>query len=471
MKTKVTFINALLLFVGFSFFSCSKEEIIPADVEANNFVWGGMNAYYKWQGEVEDLADTNFSNRDQLNNYLAGFETPDNLFNSLLYRVADDASFITDDYTIIENAFDGVKYTTGMKLNGMNYNNSNDFYVYVYDVIEGSNADLLGVTRGMIITEINGTEITLNNIDGLLDSDNISISLANYNGGNPVSNGAVINLSKSEIQENPIKIQGIVEGTDIGYLMYNNFTPSYDDELNSVFANLRANGITNLIVDLRYNGGGSIESASYLASMITGQFEDEVFSKQIWNDKVMTNVLNQNLTNFFTDEIDNGIVNQSISSLGLSTVYFIVSDATAGPAEILINSLQQYDVDVKLIGMQTKGITEASLTIYDSDDYTKNGENFSTSHTWAMQSIVLEVQNSNNSTASTGIAVDFEFLENAGNLGVLGQISDPVLSATIEYVSTESMNISAEEATVITQNLWNSSMQFIDFNKMYVNLK
>ena len=468
MKAIFPFKIIVVLLISFSLLNCSKEEIIPGDVEINNFVWGGMNAFYKYQGEIEDLADTNFSTRDQLNEYLSDFETPDVLFESLLFTSEDELSFITDDFTLIEDALAGIKLTTGMKVNGIYYKDSNDFYVYVYDVIEGSSADIEGVTRGMLITEVNGVVVTLNNIETLFESDNINITLADYNDGNPVSNGTVINLIKTDVQENPIKTASLV-GNGIGYIMYNNFNPNYDGELNSFFAAFRAEGITDLIVDLRYNIGGAIESANYLASMITGQFEGEVFSKQIWNDKVMSNVLNENLTNVFTDEIDNGIINQTISSLGLETVYFIVSDATAGPAEVLINGLKD-NINVVLIGSQTKGLIEGSLTIYDSDDYTKSGDNFNDSHTWALQPIVLEVQNNLNINQPIGHMVNVELLEDSGNLGVLGDVtSEPLLIAAIEQITSGSATLN-EEANVTTQNLWNSSMLFFDFDKMYVSL-
>ena len=468
MKATFPFKIIVVLVISFSLFNCSKEEIIPGDVEINNFVWGGMNAYYKYQGEIEDLADTNFSTRDQLNEYLSDFETPDVLFESLLFTPTDELSFIAEDFTLIEDALAGIKLTTGMKVNGINYKDSNDFYVYVYDVIEDSSADIEGVTRGMIITEVNGVVVTLNNIETLFESENINITLADYNDGNPVSNGTVINLIKTDIQENPIKTASLV-GNGIGYIMYNNFNPNYDGELNSFFAAFRAEGITDLIVDLRYNVGGAIESANYLASMITGQFEGEVFSKQIWNDKVMSNVLNENLTNVFTDEIDNEIINQNISSLGLETVYFIVSDATAGPSEVLINGLKD-NINVVLIGSQTKGLIEGSLTIYDSDDYTKSGDNFNDSHAWALQPIVLEVQNNLNINQPTGHMVNVELFEDSGNLGVLGDVtSEPLLIAAIEQIISGSVTLN-EEANVTTQNLWNSSMLFLDFDKMYVSL-
>ena len=489
MKTTFPIKLFIILLVSFALFNCSKEEIIPTDVEVNNFVWGGMNAYYKWQGEVDDLADTNFSTREQLNNYLAEFDTPDVLFDNLLYTSLDDTSWITDDYTSIEDALNGLKHTTGMKVNGMFAKDSNDFFLYVYDVVAGSNADIQEVKRGMIITEVNGIRLTTGNVEGLFNNDTFSISIADYNEGNPIRDltdpsfeDLVITLTKQEdFQENPIAIAKVIPTTSytVGYLLYNNFTAPFDSDLNDVFASFRAANLDHLIVDLRYNGGGCIESANYLASMITGQFEGEVLSNEIWNDKVMANVITQNTTNYFTDEIDDGGTGEAINSLGLTSVYFIVSDATAGPAEMLINGLKQHLNEVVVIGSQTKGITEVSMTLYDSDTYTKNGDNFNNSHTWALQPIVLELQDPSNITHTNGITVDIELLEDSGNLGMLGEsvtdislntIADPILTSTLEYIETGAITPYEQTTPVSTQNLWNSSSLFLDYNIMYTNL-
>jgi len=471
MKATFPIKTIFVLLLTLSLFNCSKEEVIPGDIEINNFVWSGMNAYYKWQGNVDDLADAKFSTRDQLNEYLEDFESPDLLFEDLKLTT-DSFSYITNDYTIIEDAFDGIKLTTGMKANFMSYEDGTAFYIYVYDVIEGSNAQAQGVTRGMIITAVNGTLLRSTNINALFRNDAFTITLADYNNGNPVNNGIVLNLTKTQVQEDPIKIAKIfnVGSEKIGYLLYNSFSSAYDGELNSVFGSFKSEVLNDLIIDLRYNGDGAVETASYLGSMITGQYKNEVFAKQIWNDKVMTNVSNQNVSNFFTDEIDNGEINQEINSLGLSTVYIIVSDATATAAEVLINGLKEY-IDVKLIGIQTAGLAEASMTIYDSDDYTKTGENFNTSHTWAFQPIVLEVQNANNTNQLNGHVVDVELQEDAGNLGVLGEASDPLLSSTIEYITTGAVTPYTITTPVNTYNFWNSTMDDLSYNSMYVTLR
>ena len=75
----------LVFIVLSSVFSCSRDEV-PNDVEINNFVWKGLNAYYLWQENIPDLSDTRFSSDQQLYNYLSGFDSPKTLFENLIYK-------------------------------------------------------------------------------------------------------------------------------------------------------------------------------------------------------------------------------------------------------------------------------------------------------------------------------------------------------------------------------------------------
>src|SRR5690554_3711954 len=86
-----------------------------------------------------------------------------------------------------------------------------------------------------------------------------------------------VQLNKVEVQENPVYLTKVFEygSQKVGYLVYNNFRANFNVELNNAIGELKSQGITDLILDLRYNGGGSVQTATYLASMITGQFEDQ----------------------------------------------------------------------------------------------------------------------------------------------------------------------------------------------------
>ncbi|MFT5761877.1 MAG: carboxyl-terminal processing protease, partial [Polaribacter sp.] len=73
----------LLLCISFTLYNCTKIDEIPADVEINDFVWKAMNAYYLYQDQVPDISDRRFNNQPELNTYLRGFTTPNELFTNV----------------------------------------------------------------------------------------------------------------------------------------------------------------------------------------------------------------------------------------------------------------------------------------------------------------------------------------------------------------------------------------------------
>ena len=477
--------TSLILFFSILIVSCSEKDDAPKSVQVQNFVWKGLNAYYLWQNEVADLSDTRFSNDHELYSYLSGYDNPENLFYNLLFLPNEypkdpnkTYSWIVDDYIALEQSFEGTRQTTGMKVKGTDFTDgSGNYYVFVYDVVKGSDAETKGITRGMIITEVNGTTLTRSNVNDLFDNDTFSIHLADFNAGNPTANGTVISLTKNEITENPIKeTTVIVDGSHtIGYLMYNQFSSDFDGELNTKFANFKTAGITDLVIDLRYNGGGSVQTAVYLGSMIAGQ-NNELFSKQIWNNKVIANSNPNNFIDNFTDKIlnkdSNGniVLDEAINTLNLNTVYFIVSGNSASASELVINALTPY-IDVKLVGTQTYGKHVGSITLYDSDNFSRNGPNFKTTHAWAMQPIVLEIQNKNDENKPDGFIPEVIIDEDPGNLGVFGDPNEPLLQRTIQYITTGSKGVSMAKKRISTYPSWNSSMKYPDYNNMYVDLK
>ena len=489
------YILASLLSILFLTVSCSKEEdglpedfTVTTDDEINHFIWKGLNLYYLWQEDVPNLADNRFGNLEELYTFFRGSSSPDATFNSLLNQpgTIDRFSWIVDDYVALENSFQGINLSTGMEFGLRRYSNSNtNIYGYVRYVIPNSSAATLGITRGMYFNSVNGTQLTDLNFRGLLFSDetSISIGLADYNSGNPNANNTTISLSKTELQENPIAVSKvIVDGSQkIGYLMYNQFASSFDQDLNAAFNTFKAEAVDDLIIDLRYNGGGSTNTAGFLGAMVTGQFPDEVYSKEVWNSKVTEAFSADNFINFFptrirkTDSNDNVVVDEAINSLNLSRVYFIVTGSSASASELVINSLDAH-IEVKVVGTTTVGKQVGSITLYDSDNLFRSGTNLNTNHTYAMQPLVLEIKNKDNKNYPNGITPGTNFTginlaENIGDLGVLGERSDPLLDRTLTYISTGAKSFSKKDNFVKTEEIFNSKLATPASNNMYSELK
>ena len=465
--------NLLLLFF-FIATSCTKIKVSPPEnVAIHDFIWKGLNTYYLWQPKVPNLADNRFLNTASYQQFLESEPNTDQFFENLIHQrnTVDNWSWIVEDYIALENSFQGISVHNGIEFGLVFEKDSDlDLFAYVRYVLPNTDASAKNVQRGMIFNQVNGNKLNTNNYRDLLFSDNTSytIHLADYNEGNPISNGATITLSKSEYTENPVFLTKIIEeGTKkIGYIMYNSFTSNFDQELNTAFLNLKNSGVTDLIFDVRYNGGGSVQTAVHLSSMITGQFKDQLFSKNEWNAKI--SISNSNLEKRFTDvmTIDGNQVN--INSLSLDKVYFITTKSSASASELVINGLNPF-IDVHTVGTKTRGKYVGSITLYDSPQFF-NKENINPNHTWAMQPIVLEIKNKLGENNPEGFEPSVTLHEDYNNLGILGETSDPLLARTIRYITTGAKGKQRQKFKH-HKPFFDSKLGTPTSNNMYVDIK
>jgi C-terminal processing protease CtpA/Prc len=438
---KTTYKIVFLLFTSlFLFQSCQKDEddiAAPKALEIQNFIWKGMNQYYLWQSDVPNLADDKFKNQTELNAFLKGYSTPESLFEALrVDKSIDRFSWIVDDYVALEQSFQGTTKNDGVDF-GLSYKpgSTTEIFGYVRYIIPGSDASTKAIKRGDMFTGVNGTQLTVSNYQTLLlNAESYTLNLADYNGSTIVSNGKSVALTKTTLNENPILINKVIAtgGKKIGYLMYNGFFANYDTQLNEAFGTLKAQGITDLVLDLRYNGGGSVQTATRLASMITGQFTGKVFAKQQWNEKIEAYFSTNNpdaLKNFFTDKVEGAALN----SLNLTKVYIISTKSTASASELVINGLKPF-IDVVQIGDVTTGKNVGSITLYDSPTFQK--ENVNPSHKYAIQPLVLKIVNANGfGDYQSGLTPTFQQPETISTFGVLGDVNEPLLKLAIGKIT------------------------------------
>jgi C-terminal processing protease CtpA/Prc len=299
----------LISLFGLSVFSCyeDKDDNGAFASEINDYVWKGMNAAYLYKDYVTDLLDDRFLSNSEYAIYLNSHENPEELFENLIFdrETIDKHSIIVDNYIELQQYFEGVSNSNGMEY-GLRYIPGSNFNVYGYVryVHPGSISEIENIQRGDIFFGINDNNLNLENYSTLLSLDNYTVNFANYNDNNTtdilddtvVSNDISKDLYKVYLEKNPIFYSNIIDGSNgkSGYLMYNQFTSTFDDELNQVFANFKSNNIDNLILDLRYNPGGSVNSALLISSLITGQFNDQIFSTEEWNSEIQNYWLNNN---------------------------------------------------------------------------------------------------------------------------------------------------------------------------------
>ncbi|RBN51842.1 S41 family peptidase [Flavobacterium psychrolimnae] len=439
MRTAFKF--TLLLFIAtFTLQSCQDNDDIapPASLEIQDFIWKGMNQYYLWQADVPNLADDRFADQTALNSFLREYPVPEELFDALRVSSSiDKFSWIVSDYLELEGSLQGTTKNNGIDF-GLSYKpgSTTEIFGYVRYIIENSDASTKNIKRGDFFTAVNGTQLTVSNYQSLLygSNENYTLNLADFNGSTIVGNGKSVSLTKTVLTENPILVNKVItSGTHkIGYLMYNGFYANFDTQLNDAFASLKSQGVTDLVLDLRYNGGGSVQTATRLASMITGQFTGKVFAKQQWNKKINDYFEAENpdaLYNYFTDKIGSTTIN----SLNLTKVYILTSASSASASELVINGLEPH-INVIQIGDVTVGKNVGSVTLYDSPSF--GAENRNPNHRYAMQPIVLKIVNSVGfGDYFNGLKPDFLQKETLSTLGVLGNTAEPLLSTAIGKIT------------------------------------
>lgn len=435
MKNKIYLLSLLLISFVSIFVGCSDDfDDNPQRGSVNDFIWKGLNSYYYWLEDSPDLADNRFANNDSYQTFLNSYSPPESLFEHLVVdRQIDRFSVVFSNYNALEQALSGTQ-----KNNGLDYElryrlgSTTEIFGWVRYILPNSDAASKNIYRGDFFYAVNGVSLNVNNYQSLLASENYTLNLADYNDGNITPNGNSVALSKTVFSENPVHIKKTFTIGDkkIGYLMYNGFYAQYETELNNAFSYFASEGVTHLILDLRYNSGGSVNTSARLASMITGQFNNQVFGIQQWNYKILNLINNpEDLQTRFTNSLGNG---NGIQSLNLNKLYVLTSKRTASASELIINGLAPY-INIIQIGDVTTGKNVGSITLYDSPTFRK--ENVNPNHKYAMQPIVLKIANKNNfSDYTNGLEPNISQLEDLSNLGTLGETSDPLLNTALNYV-------------------------------------
>ncbi len=218
-------------------------------------------------------------------------------------------------------------------------------------VYSQSSAGSQGVKRGWKVLKINGIDATVANISQLnteLSKSSQTVLFLKPDGSQQTST-LTAGAYKSDYVINPKVIN--INGNNIGYFAFDSFlgeaingqtAKSTLNLLDQTFADFKSKNVTELILDLRYNGGGYGLVSNYLANLIApASAIGKIFAKSEHN----TLYTQYNSTSYFR---------QSNNGLNLSRVVIIVNKGTASASEELINGLKAV-MNVKLIGNTTHG--------------------------------------------------------------------------------------------------------------------
>jgi C-terminal processing protease CtpA/Prc len=329
------------------------------------------NETYLWYDEVEDKdpKHPDFDSDEQL-------DTVAKYFRHLKTDAVTESGEAKDKYHYSESYDDfkkeaesGLVSGYGVRWAYINLNLQNGPRVLkVAFTQDGSPASQAGLLRGDTITAINGVDInTSTETDklnaGLLPKagETHSFTVKRDNVEEPIT----FSLTATDVQSTPVQNAKIIEVANkkVGYVQFNQFIKVGQAPLIEAFNQFANENVDELVLDMRYNGGGLVAMSAQLGYMVAGEEQSKasdsnnakVFSSLIHNDKRSDENEYYPFVNRAIDWDAGKFTNNLLPSVNLDTVYILSSSGTCSASESLINGLRGINVKVVLIGGQTCG--------------------------------------------------------------------------------------------------------------------
>ncbi len=294
-------------------------------------------------------------------------------------------------------------------------------------VVEGSPADRAGLVRGDWVITVDDAYFTSSKHAALLQGDAATFKVNSlvittdendkttytWDTAREVTVAASEALTYSPIVKTSVMSNVEGSGLTVGYMLYDRFDPDYNDELQTTFATFRQAGVTDFVLDLRYNTGGTLSCVEELCSYIapTSALGETLYALE-YNDK-------------FSDQNCKVAIPTThvAENLGLSRLVVLTSANTASASEIVISALSCY-MDVYVVGATTAGKNVVLQGIASPYDFT-------------IHPVVAAVYDSNGEALSaSGISADYTYKEKSdlNPLCALGTEEEAMLQLAIDWL-------------------------------------
>ena len=373
-----------------------KEETSKAyqneEAYVNFFSFNMMSDIYLWKKEIADALKSWQLLEDPIE-AVAKYR-----YKNRFGEDVDKWTMATDDYQGMVGGTDGEETGTY----GCTYKfylkeaGSDAIVAFVAYTYTDSPAEKAGLKRGDVVLTIDGKPLDKSNYTGLYYNPSVQLGVGHYKGNGVYSDvEKTVQMSAVSMYENPVLMTKVFDcdGKKVGYLHYTSFTFESSLALYEACKQLKAEGISELILDLRYNGGGYVFTENVLASMLAPQDvvgSKAILSTEVWNDDYMEAFKEQgeDLNTYFTTEFKqthNGKIydiNTADANLNLTKIYALVGEGTASASESVLVCLMPY-MEIDVIGTRTHGkyctgIMWSGEEWYQGveDNYKENGMNF-----------------------------------------------------------------------------------------------
>lgn len=349
-KCDVPRVNVINPITG-SFYS----DIKGTELDEKNWLRSLTNEDYFWYDEVEDQNPSLFGSPKEY------FDVLKTLATTSSGKLKDKFHFTASSEEYFKQSQSGAVYGYGAELILISNNVPRDLRISYTQ--PNSPAVTANLTRGTRILEIDGVDFV--NSTG---TANMNIVLAGlfpstlgeehvFKVQDPVTSAIrIITMLSSEIIIQPVqnvKTLTAAAGSKVGYMLFNEHIATAEQQLIDAVTKFKNDNIDDLVIDLRYNGGGALYIAAELASMIAGPdaTNNRIVGRLNFNDKHSSLPIPfLTKTPSFSETPD-----VELPNLDLTRVFVITGSNTCSASEALMNSLRGVDLDVIQIGATTCG--------------------------------------------------------------------------------------------------------------------
>lgn len=362
---RISFLTSFLMTaVMLAFFSsCGEDRTYEfvAMTEETHWIETQMQDIYLYYADMAEV---------EMEDY---FSSVDEFFPLLLASYDEYSYLELTEETETRNNIQSVTYGFDFVLTNDPTGTTTHSMARVLQVLEGSPADTAGLQRGDYISQIDGSNVSSSNATLLQSGQGVTLTLSipviDVTSGNISWSDETKEITLSaavEMENSPYYLQKIIDlnGQKIAYMVYNEFKmgrdesdltdQTYMEQMTDFFYVCKQQGVTDFILDLRYNQGGYVVCAQEMASMLAPVSAlGQEFAHLVYNDKRQD--LNSTL-NLQTE--------YSQFNLDLNRLFIISGLYTASASEMMINCLSPY-MEVNLLGTQTEG-KNVAMTLIDS---------------------------------------------------------------------------------------------------------
>ncbi|QNA90746.1 PDZ domain-containing protein [Massilia sp. Dwa41.01b] len=319
------------------------------------FLRAWSNQYYLWYNEIP----TDFQ--------MSQFSNPVDYFDKLMSPIHDKDmyhfTYPSDEWDKMSNS--GIELGYGITWSSAGGSAPRTWRVAIVE--PGSPAAAAGLRRGDQLTVVDGADFVNGSDGATVDKINAGLfpSASGLHSFTLKRNGVDLNVSMqaADVTASSVKYTRVIDTPTgkVGYLSFENHNAVAERQLIESITTLRNAGINDLVLDLRYNGGGLLGVAGELSYMIAGPTtENKVFSRLQYNNKIEARQTPE-IIRFVSKPYGYGTganavdKNAPLPYLGLSKVTVLTTSGTCSASESIINGLRGVDVEVNVIGATTCG--------------------------------------------------------------------------------------------------------------------